>query len=119
MPVASFEIGRLVKTVMRCDNRIFRRRGVAADFCRRPHVELAFLVLGVGIQGRVITALRRLHFAHDPAGGFDCNALEERISCCPPGIGIQAQQRPVVVEHFLEMRDRPALVHAVAAKAAA
>jgi hypothetical protein len=36
-----------------------------------------------------------------------------------PGVGAERQQRPVVVEHFFEVRDFPALIDAVAAEAAA
>ena len=43
---------------------------------------------------------------------------EQRIAARLPGIGIESEQRAVVVEHFLEMRDLPALVHAVTAEAA-
>ena len=39
------------------------------------------------------------------------------LSRGPPGVGIQREQRSVVVEHFLEMRNRPFGVHAVAAEA--
>ncbi len=104
---------------MRRHNRVFLRRGTATDFFPRPDVELALLVLGVGVQRGKVAAFRRLHFAHDPAGGFLGDALEQGVPGHSPGIRIQAQQRPVVVEHLLEVRDRPALVHAVAAETAA
>jgi len=42
---------------VRREHRVFFRRQPGLDFLRGPHVELALLVLRVGVEGRVVAAL--------------------------------------------------------------
>ena len=55
----------------------------------RPDVELAFLALGVGVERRVVAALRRLHLAHHPAPRSPRSTRAKSGSrVTRPGIGV-------------------------------
>ena len=114
-----FKVGRPVKSIQRGRHGILLWEQGLARFFRQPYVELAFFVFRIGVDGGVVTAFRRLHFAHHPRGGFGGDLFELRVAADAPRVAAKAQQRPVVVEHFLEMRNHPILVHAVAREAAA
>ncbi len=118
MPMRILEIGRSVQAVTGREHRVLVRRNEGSRLLRGPHVEFAFFVLRVGVERGVVAAFRGLHFAHHPARSLLGNAREQRIARRCPGLGVQAQQRAVVVEHFLEVRDLPFRVHAVAGKPA-
>ena len=46
-------------------------------------------------------------------------AFEQRVAGCGIRLGVEREQCAVVVEHFFEVRDHPAIIHGVAAEAAA
>jgi len=119
MPAHIFEIGRLVQSEMPIRDRQLVCGQQRRYFLARPHIELPFLVLRIGIQRRVVTALGRLHLPHQPLRGFLAHACEERVAGDEPGVCVQEQQRTIVVEHLLEMRNVPALIYAIPAKTAA
>ena len=97
-------------------------RGVssACTSRRRPHVELALMAFGVGVQARVKAAVpasacraapnRRSHAA---------TRREQRLAGGECGARILAQQLAVVVQHFLEVRNHPVAIHRIAGEAAA
>ena len=89
------------------------------DGIRRPDVELAFLVFAVGVEAGVETALGRAHVAPCPGDDAARRMRERCIPGRPPGIGVHREQRRIVVEHLLEMRDRPFGVDAVSAETTA
>src|SRR3546814_17383267 len=64
------------------------------------------LFRSIGVGGGVVAAFGRLHLAHQPARGVARAAREAFFAGHEPGVGQQAEQRPVVVEHLLEVRDR-------------
>ncbi len=123
VPEFFFKISAPVEAVIRRRHLPFRRGQQRPRCIRRPHIELALMTFRIGIQGRVITAARRLHFAHHPGGGLPGAARKQLLLLIvlrdQPGIGQEAQQRTVVVKHFFEMRDGPGRIHRVARKAAA
>ena len=119
VPMRVLEIGRSIETVYRRRHGVFLGGQQRADFIGRPHVEPAFMAFAVGIQRRIETALRRAHFAQQPADDALCGVLEQGFAGQCPGVGIQVQQRAVVVEHFFEVRDEPLLVDGVATESAA
>src|SRR5207244_7331622 len=118
MPVPVLEVRWPLDTKARREGRIFFRRQERADFIALPDVELAFLVLAIGIEGGVVAALGRLHLAREPARGLFRAARIERRASDEPGVGEQPEQRAVVVKHLLEVRDGPLGIDAVAAEAA-
>src|SRR5262249_15011332 len=119
MPLLAFEVGCAVQSVIRLDGRVLFGREHLAYLGRRPDVELSFLVLGVSVERRVKAALRGLHLAHHPLHGLPYHALERRLPGDQPRIAVESEQRRVVVEHLLEVRDAQILVDAVAGEAAA
>ena len=119
VPVPALEIRLAVEAVVRRDDGVLLGRQQPRDLARRPDVELALLVLGVRVERRVVAAFRRLHLAHHPLRGLPGNAGEKRLPGRRPALGVEPQQRAVVVEHFLEVRDGPGRIHRVAAEAAA
>ena len=112
--------GGPVETPVRGGDGVFVRVEHRLHLIRRPDVELAFLVLAVGVEARIEASLGRAHFAH--AASRRCPRVRARSAAfagCAPRIGVKRQQRRVVVEHLFEMRNRPLGVDAVAAEAAA
>ena len=91
---------------------------VRLDLACRPDVELAFLVLAVGVEARTERTFGRSHFRQRPRHDVARGVGKQRVARCTPGVRIQRQQGGVVVEHFLEVRDRPFGIDAVAADAA-
>ena len=90
-----------------------------AHLLARPDVELALLAVAVGVEARVERAIRRTHLAGHPADDAARHVREARFAGHPREVRVQRQQRPVVVEHLLEVRNRPLGIDAVAAEAAA
>ena len=76
-------------------------------------------MLAVGVQARIERAVRRAHFALHPSGDAAGDVGMTAPAGVPGEVGIQREQRPVVVEHLLEMRNRPERVDAVAREPAA
>ena len=72
-----------------------------------PDVELALLVLAVGVETRAERAFGRAHFGQGPCDDVARRIREQCLTGRTPGVCVQRKQQRVVVEHFLEMRDRP------------
>ena len=89
------------------------------DLGARPHIELAFLAFGVGVEGSRERAVRRRHLAGEPADGFVGALAIEIVAGAQMREREQLEKLGVVVEHLLEMRHQPALVDRVAREAAA
>ena len=89
------------------------------DLRQLPNIELALLAFGIGVIGRGKAAIRRDHLAEQPFDGFGNAGLQERMPPLLPHLGHQIDQQRIVVEHLLEMRHQPALIHGIAGKAAA
>ena len=89
------------------------------DLGARPHVELAFLAFGVGIEGGRKAAALGDHLAQQPADRLVDAAGVEVVAGLAVGLAHQVEEQRVVVEHLLEVRHEPALVDRVAGKAAA
>src|SRR5205085_2431935 len=84
-----------------------------------PGVELPLVTFRVGIEARVVAALRGLHLAQRPVGDRAGHARVRWIAGGERRLRIHGEQRAVVVQHLLEVRDRPVLVDRVAAESAA
>ena len=109
-----FKVSLASKSIQRgCYGILLWEQGLARLF-RQPYVEFSFFVFRIRIDGGVIAALRRLHIAHHPGGGFGGDLLELHVATDLPRVGAKPQQRPVVVEHFFEMWNHPILIDAVA-----
>ena len=80
----------------------------------RPHEELAFHPLGVGVLRRPEPALGMLHLPQEVVGGLRDHAAVRRVAGHEPGAGVELQELRVVVEHLLEVGDLPGLVGGVA-----
>ena len=75
--------------------------------------------VGVGVLARVEPAFRGGHFAPKVGGGFAHGPGQlGRVASSTQQFGVDAQEQALVVEHFLEMRNRPIHVHAIAMEAA-
>ena len=83
-----------------------------------PDVELAFFVLAVSVETRIERIFGRAHFSQRPRDDIVRCIREQRLAGRAPRVRVQRQKQRVVVEHFLEVRDRPSGVGAVAAEAA-
>ena len=120
MPFPALEVRRAVETEGCGEGRELPFVELGAGRVRGPEVEAALLPLGVRVEGGVEAALRPLHLADRPAGGLAGGPLEEVLAPGPePGrLGAEGEERPVVVQHLLEVRDHPFAVHRVAAEPA-
>ncbi len=119
VPVPVLEIRRPVQPKARGERQVFLLGQELLRLLAAPDVELALLVLAVCIERGVVAALRRLHLAHDPPRGLPGATRVEHVVRHEPDVGEQGEQRAVVVEHLLEVRDHPLRVDAVAAESAA
>ena len=84
-----------------------------------PHVELALLALGVGVERGVEAALGAAHLAQRPVERLLAHAAEELLAGQLPGVQVGACEQRVVVEHLLEVRHEPVRVDGVAREPAA
>ena len=115
---AALEVRGLIEPVARREHRELLCAQLPFDVAAIPDVELAFVTLGVGVEAREVAALRSLHLAQGPGGGLLRHARVQRIAAGERRLRIHRQQRAVVVEHFLEVRNHPALIDRVAAESA-
>src|SRR5665811_2324493 len=104
--------------VLHCKIGSIRAQGLF-DFGPRPDIELALLALRIGVERGGKGPLRRDHFAGEPLHGLSRALAEKLLAAALIGQRQQLQELCVVVQHLLEMRHQPALVHRVARKAAA
>ena len=117
MPVPAFEVGGTVETEARREHRVVFLAEQTTYLLGFPDVELALLAFGVGVQGGVVAPLGRLHLPHRPLAGLRRHLAEQILAGGLPGLGAEDEEGAVVVEHLLEVRDHPLLVHGVAAEA--
>ena len=91
---------------------------------RGPDVEQALTVPtvragAVGVEGGGEASLGGAHLPEQPSGGLQRHPAGEGRPGRPPPVGVHPQQQGVVVQHLLEVRHDPRLVHAVAGEPAA
>ena len=115
----AFEVCRPFESVASREQREWLRAERGAHLWRLPHVVAAFLAGRVGIEAGVERAARRAHLGQQPVGGACRHLRVQRLAGGTGRLGIDAQQRGVVVQHFFKVRDSPFSVDAVAVKAAA
>src|ERR1700716_53204 len=115
---APLEVRRPVETEARREHRELIGAERGTYLAAIPRVELALVTLRVGIEARVVAALGGLHLAHRPRGGLERHARIERIAAGERRLRVGRQQRAVVVQHLLEVRDHPGLIDRVTAEAA-
>ena len=89
------------------------------DLGLAPDVELALLALAVGIERSGKAAALGDHLALQPVDRFLDARLVELVAALAVGLAQQVDEQRVVVEHLLEVRRQPTLVHRVAREAAA
>ena len=118
IPRVTLEVRRPVETVVRLghDPLLVQYRG--ARLLARPHVEFAFAAFAVGIEARVERAVVRSHVAHEPSHDVAGNVRVAPLARHARRVRVEREERPVVVEHFLEVRNGPLGVDRVAAEAA-
>ena len=89
------------------------------DLGLAPDVELALLALAVGIERGREPATLGDHLPLQPGDGLLDARLVQLAARLPIDLRHQVDEQGVVVEHLLEVRHQPALVHRVAREAAA
>ena len=119
VPGVALEVRRPVEPEVRRRDRVLVGRERRAERSAASRRRTPFLALAVGVEARVERAVGRAHLARQPADDAARDVGERGVAGRPREIGVEPEQRPVVVEHLLEVRDRPLGVHAVAAEAAA
>ena len=77
------------------------------------------MAFGVGVEARREATARELQVADHPVGRLGRDFREQRLAGRDRGLRIDREQRAVVVEHLLEVRDHPPGVDRIAAEAAA
>ena len=119
----AFEVRLLVESETAAEHAPLERRQRGAHFGARPHVELAFVSFGVGVVGGIEATARSIEAScisrsiHSPVSRRD--ALEQRIAGGQRRFRVRREQRAVVVQHLLEVRNHPELVDRVTREAAA
>ena len=116
---ATLEVGGFIQPIKGFDDQILVLGQQFPDLFAAPQVVLAFLAFRVGIQGCVVATGVVLHLAHQPVCGVTYRLLEQQIRANRQRIGVQRQQRTVVVEHFFEVRNHPLRIGCIATEAAA
>ena len=89
------------------------------DALRPPHEELALHALAVGVLGGAEAAVGRDHLAQDVVAHALRHAAIVRARRELPRMGVERGEQGVVVEHLLEVGDKPEGVGGVAMKPAA
>src|SRR5437879_4115681 len=90
------------------------RPEMLVDLGLAPDVELALLMLAVGVQAAAETTFGGDHLAGYPVDRLGDALGVERAARLLPDQRHQGDQLGVVVEHLLEMRDEPARIDRVA-----
>gem|GEM_PF-6454032 len=72
---------------------------------------------GIGIDGREVATLDRLHFVHDPGRGSPSHVAEILASPKRVGVSKDRQQLCIVIKHFFKVRNAPLIVDGIAVKA--
>ena len=90
-----------------------------AQLVERPHVGQPLDAVGVGVQRAAEPAVLGGHLAQRPVERLLRRPPQHGVAGDLPGVDVRAGQQRVVVEHLLEVRDRPGRVGAVAVEAAA
>ena len=90
----------------------------ALQFGQLPAIEFTLFCIGFRIDSRIKTSLLIAHFSQNKIKQFLCNAAIRCISGERIGFGIDRGKLPVVVKHFLKMRNIPESIDTVAVKSA-
>ena len=115
----TLEIALGADVVMGCEKLTVGRAENVENFGFRPDVEFSLFTFGIGVERGTEGALACRHFAPEPAHRFMRAFAEQRVAGAREGKREQLEKLCVVVEHFLEMRDQPALVDRITREAAA
>ena len=89
------------------------------DMRRRPEIEGSLTAVTVSVQAGVEPSIWCAHVPEHPFDSLFDNGAVEWFAVTQPSFGIKADELPVVVEHFLEMRNAPLAVDAVTGEAPA
>jgi hypothetical protein len=111
----ALEVRFAVEPIAACQHAVFVGGQEGLHFVALPGVELAFVTLGVGIERGVEGAARCAQFGERPGCGRLGGAVEEGVAGRDRRLGVEREQRAVVVEHFLEVRDHPVRIHRIPA----
>jgi len=84
-----------------------------------PDEEASLLALRVSILCRIEAAARLTHLTGHVVERLFDDASIERLAGDLPGMQIHASQLRVVVEHFLEVRDKPDVIDRIAVESTA
>ena len=98
------------------DLRVVRRQQ-REQLLAGPDEILALDPLGVRVGRGVKRPVGRLQTVQQVFAGFGGDAAKELVPRRAPAVEVERNQQRVVVEHLLEMRHEPDLVHGVAVKA--
>ncbi len=117
---AAFEVPTVGHPAVGDGRRRQLRRQSRANLRGRPHVELALDPLAVRIQRRSRTPPSSCaQLADRPVQRLLADAPEQRVVRDLPGVQVRPGEQRVVVEHLLEVGDRPPHVDRVAREPAA
>ena len=115
----TLEIARGGRVILRGKKRRILRAQRRFDLGQRPEVKFALLAFRIGVERGRERALRRHHFAPEPADRLARPLKVQRLAGARMRERQKLQQLCVVVEHLLEVRHQPAFIGRVAREAAA
>ncbi len=117
--IVPFEIASGGYVVVRSKERGVLLAENVDDLGLRPHIELSFFAFRIGIERGAKRPLPRGHLARQPGHRLARAGGKQVVSRALISKREQLENEGVVVEHLLEMRDQPALVHGIARESAA
>src|SRR5664279_3435816 len=109
MPL-TLEVRCRVHTETRRKHRPLLRRESLLYALALPEVEPALVALGIGVQTGIQCAVAIAELAQHPLGDIARGIGEQTLTGRRGAFRVQTQQLRVVVQHFLEMRELPALI---------
>ena len=83
---------------------------------RRPHIELAFFALTIGVFGRVEGSFRGGHVPQHVAEDIFCCFCKQRLFGNLIGLQVSGSDYGLIVEHFFKMRQKPFGIGGIAVK---
>ena len=114
--VLAFPVARSTNVVDLLEQRsILAKHRVDLGFA--PRIELAFFAFGVGVKRRRKAAAFGHHLAQDPTDSVLDPRPIGRIAAVQPDHREHVDQQRIVVQHLLEVRDKPDLIDRVAREA--
>src|SRR5579862_1708194 len=89
------------------------------DLGERPDIELALLAFRIGIERSAERSLPGRHLAREPSHRLARAGSKQLTARALMRERDELEQKRIVVEHLLEMRDEPVLIDRIAREAAA